>query len=58
METDTDHDITVDYQYDSAGRLVTMTAYDAKGSGNGVTQEATKYLYGSTINDSWQTGVV
>ena len=35
-----------------------MTAYDAKGSGNGVTAEATKYLYTSTINGSWQTGVV
>ena len=58
LETDTDKDITVDYQYASGDRLVTMTAYDAMGSGNGVQQEATRYLYGSTINASWQTGVV
>ena len=58
LAADTDQDVTVDYQYDSAGRLVTMTAYNAKGSGNGVTPEATKYLYTSTINASWQTGVV
>ena len=32
-----------------------MTAYDAKGSGNGVTAEATKYLYESAVNASWQT---
>ena len=57
-ETDTDHDVTVDYQYDSAGRLVTMTAYDAKGSGNGVTAEATKYIYACPYNGSLQTAVV
>ncbi len=33
LETSTGQDVTVDYQYDSAGRLVTMTAYDAKGPG-------------------------
>ena len=46
-ETDTDQDVTVEYQYDSGGRLVTMTAYNAKGSGNGVQEQATKYLYTS-----------
>jgi RHS repeat-associated protein len=58
QETDTDCDLTVDYQYDSGGRLVTLTAYNAKGSGNGVQEQATKYLYTSTINASWQTAAV
>lgn len=57
-ETDTDQDVTVEYQYDSGGRLVTLTAYNAKGSGNGVQTQATKYLYASAINASWQTGAV
>jgi YD repeat-containing protein len=57
-ETDTDQDVTVDYQYDSGGRLVTMTAYNPKGTGNGVQDQATKYLYESAINASWQTVVV
>ena len=56
LATDTEQDITVDYRYDSAGRLVTMTAYNADGTT--VTSQATKYLYTSTINASWQTGVV
>ena len=53
---DTDYDITVDYQYDSAGRLVTMTAYDANGTT--VQPEATKYIYGCAYNGSLQTAVV
>ncbi len=58
QETDTDCDLTVDYQYDSGGRLVTLIAYNAKGSGNGVQEQATKYLYTSPINASWQTAAV
>ncbi|MDD4269181.1 MAG: RHS repeat-associated core domain-containing protein, partial [Thermoguttaceae bacterium] len=58
QETDTDCDLTVDYQYDSGGRLVTLTAYNAKGSGHGVQEQATKYLYTSPINASWQTAAV
>ena len=57
-ETDTEQDVTVEYEYDSGGRLVTMTAYNAKGSGNGVQEQATKYLYTSAVNASWQTAVV
>jgi YD repeat-containing protein len=57
-ETDTDQDITVDYQYDSAGRLATMTTYNAKGTGNGVQAQATKYLHTSAVNASWQTAAV
>ncbi len=56
LDTVTDYDVTVDYGYDSSGRLVTMTAYDA--TGTTVTPEATKYLYTSTVNASWQTGEV
>ncbi len=57
-ETDTDCDSTVEYEYDSGGRLVTMTAYNAKGSGSGVQAQATKYLYTSAVNASWQTAAV
>jgi YD repeat-containing protein len=58
LENSTEQDITVDYQYDSAGRLATMTAYNAKGYGNGVDKQATAYLYDSTINGSWQTSTI
>ncbi|HLA85743.1 MAG TPA: RHS repeat-associated core domain-containing protein, partial [Thermoguttaceae bacterium] len=54
---DTEQDITVAYEYDSGGRLVTMTANNAKGSGDPEAQ-ATKYLYTSPINAAWQTAVV
>jgi RHS repeat-associated protein len=50
--------VTVAYEYDSGGRLVTMAAYNAKGSGNGVQSQATKYLYTSAVNASWQTAAV
>ena len=53
---DTEQDVTVKYDYDSAGRLATMVAFNADGST--VTAQATKYLYDSTVNASWQTGVV
>jgi RHS repeat-associated protein len=58
LETDTAQDLTTDYQYDSSGRMVTMTVYDAKGAGGGVEAEQTKYLYGSPIDGSLQTGEV
>ena len=35
-----------------------MTAYNPKGSGNGVQEQATKYLYTSTVNASRQTAAV
>ncbi len=62
-ETDTEMDITVDYEYDAAGRLVTMTAYNAKGDDSdpgteNVEAQATKYLYESAFNASWQTAAV
>jgi hypothetical protein len=43
-------------RYDTGGRLVTQTAYDAKGSA--VVPESTKYLYTSTIDGSLQTAEV
>ena len=57
-ETDTDRDITIEYQYDFAGRLATMTAYNPKGLGCGVQPQPTKYLYTSPIDASWQTAAV
>ncbi|MCX7428827.1 MAG: autotransporter-associated beta strand repeat-containing protein [Planctomycetia bacterium] len=56
-ETDTDQDVTVYYGY-SAGRLVTMMAYNAKGTGGGIEPQVTAYLYESDINASWQTAAV
>ena len=58
LATDTACDITVDYQFDGPGRLVTMTAYNAKGTGIPVEEQTTRYVYGSTINAWWQTAVV
>jgi YD repeat-containing protein len=62
-ETDTACDLTTEYQYDSKGRLATMTAVNAKGDdGNpntvNIDHQTTKYLYTSVINASWQTAVV
>ena len=62
-ETDTDCDVTVEYEYDSYGRLATMIAYNAKGNDSdpnneNVEEQATKYLYESEVNPSWQTAVV
>jgi len=61
-EDDTDCDVVVEYEY-SAGRLVTLTATNAKGNDSdpeneNVEAQATKYLYGSSVNASWQTVVV
>jgi YD repeat-containing protein len=57
-ETDTDSDVTTEYQYDSFGRLATVTAIDAKGEGEGIADEATRYLYQSPENATWVTAVV
>jgi YD repeat-containing protein len=57
-ETDTDKDVSVAYEYDSGARLVTMTAYNAKGSAGGVQSQATRYLYTSAPNASWPTATV
>jgi len=57
-ETDTDRDVSVQYQYDTGGRMATLTAYNPKGSGHGVQAQATKYLYTSPINAAWQTAAV
>ena len=41
-----------------ADTLATMTVYNAKGAGDGLQTQATKYLYGSVVNASLQTGFV
>ncbi|NLE39212.1 MAG: hypothetical protein GX621_14410, partial [Pirellulaceae bacterium] len=61
-ETETDQDVTVAYEY-SAGRLVTLTAYNAKGDDSdpqneNVDAQATKYLYTSPVNAAWQTAEI
>ena len=66
LEIDTECDVIVKYNYDSAGRLATMTAYNAKGDdddvgddpSNNIELQTTTYLYTSPINASWQTAVV
>ena len=57
-ETDTAEDITTDYQYDTAGRLATMTAYDAKGAGQRRRGRNDRYLYTSPLSPDLQTGAV
>ena len=51
--TDTAEDVTTAFQYDSGGRQVTQTAYDA--TGMPVVPEATDCLYTSPIDGSLQT---
>ena len=63
LETSTECDVTVDYQYDSAGRLVTMTAYNAKGDDDdpnteNVEPQQTCYLYEAALTGWLQTAVV
>ena len=53
MAADTAEDVTTAYQYDTSGRLVTLTAYDANGST--LVSEQTKYLYQSTLDAELQT---
>jgi YD repeat-containing protein len=57
-ETDTDRDLTTEYQYDSFGRLVTTTALDAKGRGQGIVDEPTHYVYQSPDDASLVTAVI
>ena len=58
VAADTAEDVTTDYQFDTSGRLVTLTAYDAQGAGTGIVAEQTKYLYQSPLDGSLQTAVV
>ena len=53
VAADTAEDVTTDYQYDTFGRLATLTAYDANGST--LVPEQTKYFYQSTLDASLQT---
>ena len=56
LAADMARDVTVDYQYDSAGRLADQIAYDANGTT--VTPEQTSYLHQAPVNASLQTGVI
>ena len=58
LETSTAEDITVDYQYDSVGRLVTMTCLRRQGSGQGRSGRGDQVSLHLAVNASWQTGVV
>jgi RHS repeat-associated protein len=58
LDTDMAEDLTTDYHYDSAGRLATMTVYDAQGPGTTLQSQVTEYIYGSTVDASLVTAVV
>ena len=55
---DTQCDVTTKYDYDTLGRLATVTAFDARGTGETIQEEATKYLYNSPYDASLTTAVV
>lgn len=57
-ESETDTDQTVEFLFDDRGRLEEQIAYNPKGSGNGVEQQSTKYLYESPINGSFVTSEI
>ena len=57
-ETETETDQTVNYIYDTAGRLSKHRALNPKGSGNGVENQDTTYLYESVIDASWATSTI
>ena len=56
---DADTDRTTEYIYSlTTGLLTTVRGYNPKGSGNGVEQQDTTYLYESDINASWRTNEI
>ncbi len=57
-ETETDTDVTVQYVYDSSGRMEKLVAKNPKGSGNGVEDQETLYLFESEFNASWVTSTI
>jgi RHS repeat-associated protein len=58
LETESDTDQTTQYIYDTAGRLSKQRALDPKGSGNGVQNQDTTYLYESAISGSLVTNTI
>ncbi|MEX1225052.1 MAG: hypothetical protein WEA31_10950, partial [Pirellulales bacterium] len=57
-ETETDTDVTVEYVFDSSGRMEKLVAKNPKGSGNGVEDQETVYLFESDFNASWVTSTI
>lgn len=57
-ETETDTDRTTQNVYDGHGRLSKTIVLNPKGSGNGVEQQATTYLYESPFNGAWVTSTI
>lgn len=51
-ETELDTDRTTKQVYDSVGRLSQIIALNPKGSGLGVEQQVTQYVYGTTVNQA------
>ena len=49
---------TTQYVYDNWGRLSKQIALNPKGSGNGVEQQTTQYVYGSDVDRSWVTATL
>ena len=43
---------TTEYHFDSVGRLEKIRARNPKGSGNGIHDQDTKYVYGATLTES------
>lgn len=57
-ETDTDTDRTTQFVCDSSGRLSQMIALNPKGSGHGVEQQVTRYLYESPFSGALVTSTI
>ena len=51
-ETETDIDRITEFDFDSAGRMTVLRAKNPKGSGAGVEDQETKYVYGATLSES------
>ena len=52
VETSLDTDRTTLLAYDSSGRFSQRTVLNPKGTGLGVQQQITKYIYGTTVNQA------
>ena len=57
-DTASDTNRTTEWIYDASGRLSTQRAKNPLGSGNGVENQDTTYLYGSPIDASWATSTI
>ena len=57
-ETETSTDRTTQTIYGPGWTVATLRALNPKGLGNGVEQQDTRYLYGSTLSSSWPTSII